>query len=317
MKTHRRCVILAVGVAVLAVLGGACGGGSTSNSAPTEAGLERAAREFTDALVAGDWVKVYDFMTEECRDSKTRTEFVAETGVAMEMAKAFGLDFSKLDITDIQVRDVADGRGEVLTIAELEGAPMEDEPTWDEWIHEEGSWRSTDCGVDDSDDDCSSLSSSRPSTDTTIGGALRPSGEAQSEKELDSATSAAIGEVADLGEGITVEVTSISLGEAYGDPAVAVRLRVENRGEDSSNSNVGVRCAGSTDDGMATSDGSTYETWADLPSGSYSEGVVNVTPPSDQPCEGPAYVWITPFFSMDDTAVKVPIDSALLAQLNS
>jgi hypothetical protein len=236
--------------------------------------------------------------------------------VTAEMAKAFGLDISQVEITDVQVRDVADDRGEVLTVAELDGEAMDDEETWEEWVYESGSWRSTQCG-DEDDDESADDGGSGGSTDTTIGGDLRPSGEAQAEKELDAATSAAIGETVELGDGISVTVNAISIGEAYGDPAVAVTLRVENRGEDAQNPDVGVRCAGSTDDGMATSDESTYETWADLPSGSYAEGVLNVVPESGQTCEGPAYVWITPFFSLDDTAIKVPIDASVLAQLNS
>jgi hypothetical protein len=317
MKVRHSAAV--AGVAAFALLLGACGGGDggSSSQAPTEDGLKGAATEFADITVAGDWNKAYDFMTEECQGSKTRAEFIAETGVAMEMAKAFGLDFSELEITDIQVRNVADDRGEVLTVAELDGSPMDDEPTWNEWVYEDGRWRNVECGVDDSDDDSSGDDDSGGSTDTTIGGDLRPSGEAQAEKELDAATSAELGETVELGDGISVTVSDISIGQAYGDPAVAVTLRVENRGEDAQNPDVGVRCAGSTDDGMATSDESTYETWADLPSGSYAEGVVNVVPESGQTCEGPAYVWITPFFSLDDTAVKVPIDPSVLAQLNS
>lgn len=55
---------------------------------------------------------------------------------------------------------------------------------------------------------------------------------------------------------------------------------------------------------------------ANLPSGSFAEGLVNVIPPSDTTCSLPAYVYVAPFFSMNDTAVKVPIDDALVTQLN-
>jgi hypothetical protein len=308
--------IVRAGVVLLALLAGACAGDTTGSGSPTAEGLESSARSFISAVIEGDYAKAYDFMNEECQSSKTRTEFAAETAVAMQMAEAFGLDLSKVKVTNVEVRNVSDGKGEVLTEGEVDGEPMSEEPTWDPWVFEEGSWRNIDCGITDSSGSSSS-SGSGGATDTTVGGELRPSGEAQAEKELSSATTAAIGQTVDLGDGISVVVSGLALGEAYGDPAVAVTLRVENRGDDSQNPNVGVRCAGSTDDGMATSDGSSYETWAELSSGSFSEGVINVLPPSGSICQGPAYVWITPVFSFDDTAVKVPIDEALLAQLNA
>jgi hypothetical protein len=155
-------------------------------------------------------------------------------------------------------------------------------------------------------------------TSTTIGGDLRPSDEAQAEKELDAATPGVIGEMVELGDGVSVLVSDISMGEAYGDPALAVTLRVENRGaEDAQAPNVGIRCAGSIDDGMEVSEDTTYESWAELPSGSFAEGVTKVVPPSDSVCDTPAFIWITPPLSFDDFAVKIPIDDSLIAQLNA
>jgi hypothetical protein len=152
MNGRRRAGVALAGVAVVSLLAGACGGGgddSSSSSEPTAQGLESTARDFTQVVIDGDWNELYDYMSAECRDATSRDDFVAQTKVGVQMAKAFGLDFSEMEVTEVKVRDVADGEGDVQAIAEIDGEPIDDQPTWDHWVYEDGSWHTTDCGLTD------------------------------------------------------------------------------------------------------------------------------------------------------------------------
>ena len=285
-------------------------GGSASSEQSAE-GLAGDAERFAQAIFDRDAAVAYGYLQPSCQEEMSRTEFTAQLTLALEMAEAFGMDMAEAQITEVATRDVEGDTGEVIVRGEVDGEPMSDSGEWDEWVYEDGRWRTTDCdmgmgeGFESSDDE---------SPDTTVGGDLRPADEAQAERELGEATTADLGETVDLGDGMSATVTAMDVVDASGDPALEVSVRAENRGDDGYSPSLDIRCTGSTEEGTWLYSESTYEPNRDMPSGSFEEGVLVLALP-DGGCETPAYVLVENFFSFDGTPAKVRVDDDLVDQL--
>ncbi len=145
----KRTLALAFAFAI-ATITGACGGSTGSSQPQTEAGLEATARSEFDLIKAGNWTKAYDYLSAECQANLSRSEFASQAIVALAMAKGFGVELKDMAIERLEVRNVADGKGEVLLTTSLSES-SDSSPTWDDWVYENGGWHSTECsGLGDS-----------------------------------------------------------------------------------------------------------------------------------------------------------------------
>ena len=136
---------------VIALLLAACGGsGSSSGGHPeTEQGLEDAAREAFRLTLEDEPREAYEYLSEECRETLSYSDFAGQILLGKAFFEAFfEVDFADLRVKEARARDVADGRGEVLLVLEVDGDEDVDlggDDEYAEYVYEEGDWRSTDC----------------------------------------------------------------------------------------------------------------------------------------------------------------------------
>jgi len=285
------------------------GGGSSEQSAE---GLAGDAERFAKAIVARDTSTAYEYMELSCQEEMSQQEFTAELTVAFEFAKAFGMDMSKATITGVETRNVEGDTGEARVEGDIDGEPLSDSDEFDDFVYQEGRWRTTDCGMGMGEDSEMSFDD-EDSSDTTIGGELTPAEEARAERELSGATTAEVGETIDLGDGMSVVVSSISVGQE-GSVALGVDVRAENRGEDGYSPTLAIRCSGSTDRGARLGGPRGYEPNEEMPSGSFEEGTVYLTLPQDG-CDTPAYLFVEKYLDFDGETAKIRIDDDLVEEL--
>lgn len=171
------------------------------------------------------------------------------------------------------------------------------------------------CG---SSKDSGTSDDAKSATTTTIGGPLRSADQA----ERDRATTGSVGQVFDLGSGISVTVNSIAFAPRGG--ALSADVRVDNRsGTGASGPVFEIRCAGSTNGGNWLAD-STYDMYGTIPSGSYESGTLNLLLPGDKQvsdsnvpeCTEPAVLWMRPNGSKG-TPAYIALDPATVASLNA
>jgi hypothetical protein len=134
-----------VGAFMAAVLLAGCGG--KSGVQQSEAGLQRAAREATEALFAGELRKAYESFSEECRDVTSFGEFSSSVTIARAFLEAFsGVKLADFKVTGVQVRNFTGTGGEVLIEVEAPGdAEGFGDDEWIAWMVEDGKWVQADC----------------------------------------------------------------------------------------------------------------------------------------------------------------------------
>ena len=100
MKTSRSAALL--GLLLVAIFVASCSGGEKQTNDATPAGIESAAKAYTANLLSGDYGAVYEVLTKECRSTLSKSEFIAQAIIAIQMAKAFGLDPAKGTIVGVE-----------------------------------------------------------------------------------------------------------------------------------------------------------------------------------------------------------------------
>jgi hypothetical protein len=132
------------------------------------------------------------------------------------------------------------------------------------------------------------------------GGSTSTSSDDQELRPADEVIDGTIGEETDLGAGLAVTVSEMRPGGDDGGPWLEVDLRVENRGEDTSNPLVAIACSDSSEEGGWQVD-SAYNLFDELPASTFNEGTINLLLPGDgrsgEPvptCSAPAVVRVTP-----------------------
>jgi hypothetical protein len=182
---------------------------------------------------------------------------------------------------------------------------------------------------------CSSSSASKPNassggqSSTTTGGPLRPSGEVNAGNAAAAAKKATLGETVTLDTGLTMKVTHMRIGGDNLGPWLTVAVRAENRsGQSTTNPQVAIYCKGEPEGGGYQAD-STYSLSAELPTGSFAEGNVNLLLPKDSRtgvatplCAEPATVRVNEFQSVtvgneQPKSFDYAIPPALVAQMNA
>jgi hypothetical protein len=270
----------------------------------TEDGLRKAATAQAQAFIDSP-ASTYDFLTDDCQAKVTRSDWAAQMLLAMGLLEGFiGTEVGELQVGDVQVRNVADGRGEAaVELLDPNGKPIDSETSFSTFVHEDGTWKSPECdeGFDDS-----ATADTGPTT--TFDGELRPSDEVREEQARADALAITLGESFALGD-LTVVVTSVELGNPdtafEGETPIVVELRAENRsGEEQAPPDVDVFCL---DGSTATSFGEgTFDQFEQLPNGSFEEGTVQLGVPGE--CEAPV-VRISSFF--DEVDADYPLDDLL------
>jgi hypothetical protein len=166
--------------------------------------------------------------------------------------------------------------------------------------------------------------------DSTTSETLRSADEVIADDQAEAAVDATLGELVEFANGQTMTVADMRLGGDDGGPWLEVDARIENPSEDDQRTPVyAIICAGSPDPGEYQADSTLYQL-EELPSGSFREGTIHLLLPGDgrfgEPtpeCAGPAVVRATVEVLNDEGLVEanptvdVPIDDALLAELNA
>jgi len=140
---------LRIFVSVSALLLVACSGSSGTKSPATEEGLKEALRTSTDAVYSGNANKGYRYLSSDCQDKLSLSEFSGYLMFGKAFLEGFsGEDMGNLRVGEIEVRnltgDRAETRHEVVTSDGLTFSSL-DEGSWTEWIYEDGGWKTTDC----------------------------------------------------------------------------------------------------------------------------------------------------------------------------
>ena len=267
MKTSRSVALF--GLLLVAVFVAACSGGGKQANDATPAGIESAARTYTANLLSGDYGAVYEVLTKECRSTLSKSDFIAQVTVAVQMAKAFGIDPAKGNIVGVESQNVTGTSGEVRVNVAFMGETSDSSDSWETMAYEDGAWRLTDCDFGSIDGDSDSQSSSN-GTGTTVGGALRSSGEVAAEEALSKATQGSFGVPVNLGSGVSVTLSNPRVSERG---LLTVDVRAENRGAKVQSPQVFIRCGGSPDEGPFYA-GSSYDPNEVIPTGTFAEGIL-------------------------------------------
>lgn len=131
-------------VAVVLATLGACSGNEPPEDAdplPTAA-LERAFAEYNDAVDAGDGEAAYEFLAERCRDNISRSDFVKETeSEAHALRELYG---EPLPRENVKI-DRIGGTDSVATVSWQTSEDDENSGSEQDWIAENGSWRTDTC----------------------------------------------------------------------------------------------------------------------------------------------------------------------------
>lgn len=150
-------------------------------------------------------------------------------------------------------------------------------------------------------------------------GELRPADEVVAERAVEASLPGAIGEPIQLTTGLTVTVQSLAVGGDDGGPWIAADIRTENTAEETTNPNVEIFCAGSSENGSWQAD-STFNLFDSLPTGTFNEGTIHLLLPGDgrfgeeiPVCNTPAIVRVSDFSS--GTSADFPIPDALINEL--
>lgn len=311
------------------VLVSACGGES---SEATAASLEQSVREM--AQVAFDEpIKMYDYFTEECRDSISRAEWAGQAMLAQAFMEAM-FDGAELKVTDVKTRNVTSTSGEASVTVTLDGEDMGGPDEYDLYLFEGGKWKTTDCEtLDDAGESSSGIEfdgegsvelSMGDETSDTVGGELRSADDALAEEAVQGQEGTFGGAVNLNGVSITVDSPIVN-GDDDG-PWLEVPVRVENRLTESISWMVlEMYCSGNPEGGSWQWE-STLDLSSSIPSGTFAEGTVNLLLPGDgrygEPipeCAAPAHIVASPVpDSWDDLGQAVwRIDDATVAALNS
>ena len=210
----------------------------------------------------------YDMLTRECRQLVSRADWGVQVAMGIGMLESFyEVDFNDIRVGEVEVRDVDQDSGQAaVTMLDSDGNLVGSADEFTTYLYEDGTWRSTDCGVE---------------TDTssaTVDGELLPAGQVEEDRARGKSTDGEVGVAYDFGD-LSVEVSSIEYYDDVDDNGtdddyrIALEVRTENRStEDTSNPELKVFCADGTDSGWYAD--STFEMYGDLPSGSYSEGTL-------------------------------------------
>lgn len=152
---------------------------------------------------------------------------------------------------------------------------------------------------------------------------LRPADEVEASRAADAANDAELDRKIDLGSKVTVVLADPTVIQDDGGVMLQVHVRAENpSSKDASGPGIDIVCTGSTEDGGWQAD-STFAPQRPIPSGSYSEGDLNLLIPGDgrygetvPECATPAFLQVVPFMTGGDT-FRIPLDNAIVADLNS
>ena len=131
-------------VAVLVAVVAGCSSGSSAD--PSEAGLEAAATEWTEAFLdePGD---TYDLLSARCHEEWRRGDWAANVAGGLMMMQAFGMSFDGVELGEVTVKDFTEGESGVVLVELLDedGQPWSDDPgDGQPWVFEDG-WRVDDC----------------------------------------------------------------------------------------------------------------------------------------------------------------------------
>lgn len=280
---------------VLVLVMSSCGGGGAGVTQPaTEEGLRAAVAGWATAFIENP-ASTYGMLSAECRKEVTRSEWAGQMLFAVGMLQSFfEVELSDLSVGEVKVRNVTATMGEAsVALLDASGNPVGDEGDYTAYVYEDGMWRSTDCGGEDG-----------TTTDgPPVTGDLLPAGEVGEARTREESVDGALGESYDLGP-LSVVVSAIEFDTAVDDNGtddayrIAVTIRTENRtSDDTTNPEAHVMCLDGND-GSWYAD-STFELYGDLPSGSFSEGVLILGVPDG--CSEP--VVRVEAFSADDVIV--------------
>jgi len=134
----------------------ACGGASSgTGSPPTEASLQSAVRESTEAVLSSKPKVAYGYLSDDCKEKMSLSEF---SGLLM-----FGVAFLT-GMADVELKDIEVGSIEVSELTATSANVRSELRTKDgdvftslddsepiKWIYENDGWRSTDCEDFESD----------------------------------------------------------------------------------------------------------------------------------------------------------------------
>lgn len=134
------------------------------------------------------------------------------------------------------------------------------------------------------------------------------------------------GETADLGGGISIQVSNPSIHNDQYSTAIRVEARAENRGKNGEAlfPSVGIVCSGSTEKGETIPE-SNMSILDSLPQGSYLEGVLLLYRPGDERtgsgvsvCNAPAVIRVEQqgLIEPGSNAADFPIPESLLNEIN-
>ena len=157
---RRRLVSLAcVAVSLVAV---SCGSGGGEQPA-TEDGLKQAAKASTEALIAGDGEASYEFLSAECKQRWGVGDWSANVQAGLLLAQGFGVDLGEATAGEVKVRNVTLTSGEAsVDIVTASGDPLFGEQSgesFNEWVYEDGAWRTSGCSAVGASSDSGSSSS--------------------------------------------------------------------------------------------------------------------------------------------------------------
>lgn len=141
-----RSIILCLAPLAFAACGGASSG---AGSPPTEAGLQSAVRESTEAVLSSKPKVAYGYLSDDCKEKMSLSEFsgLLMFGVAM-LAGMADVELKDIEVGSIEVSELtatsANVRSELRTKDGDVFTSLDDsEPA--KWIYENDGWRSTDC----------------------------------------------------------------------------------------------------------------------------------------------------------------------------
>jgi hypothetical protein len=314
---------LALGLGLLLA---SCGGGSSGSpfassggeQQETEEGLRAFLEAVVGAVVEADIEAMHALQDANCDST------LEEVREGFQQAQAMSMAFTGMSMGEF----VDDFEFEIVEFdAELLTATVESEYGGDNELFEgpaetseyrfiDGKWTTDDeCIGAGAQIDSGDADEAIPPVDLGQSeGDLRPADEVLAERDREASDDLELGERFELDDGVVVTVLSVRLnpdyrpGESW-QPTHIVDVRAENpTATDSSTPTIEIFCAGG-DEGGSSYSGSTFQTYDDLPAGSFAEGELLLAVPENSDglvvndCEDPVVrVLASTFFSFDDEA---------------
>jgi len=299
---------LSAGLAVMS----SCGG--TSGHPATAEGLEDAARAQITAFLNAP-ATTYGFLSRACRQKVSRAEWAVQMAMATSLMEGmFGIKASDLRIGKVMSRNVTATTGEAsVEVLDKDGKAFDESgPNFNEFVYENGDWRSTDCEtMSDAFDDPSDTADTAKATETTYGGELIPANEAKEQAARKASTDETVGKPASL-DGLAVIVSSIAFHDKDSEEyayRIKVAVRIENRSaEGKSTPQLLVTCE-SGESGSVSYMDSTLDTFGSVPSGSFVEGDLILGVPRN--CVSPV-IRAKAFISFDDAAADWAVPASAM-----